>query len=76
MLAGVGAGIGAFLLELFTAANLAMSLSFNLIYLLCTAISGALLAGVLGWMLVRALAQTGALDRFGPGRERFATPAS
>ncbi|MCT1463843.1 ECF transporter S component [Corynebacterium sanguinis] len=76
VLAGVGAGIGAFLLELFTAANLAMSLSFNLIYLLCTAISGALLAGVLGWMLVRALAQTGALDRFGPGRERFATPAS
>ncbi|MDN8578168.1 ECF transporter S component [Corynebacterium sanguinis] len=74
--AGVGAGIGAFLLELFTAANLAMSLSFNLIYLLCTAISGALLAGVLGWMLVRALAQTGALDRFGPGRERFAKPAS
>lgn len=71
VLAGIGAGFGAFVLELFTAANLAMSLAFNLIYLACTLVSGAVLAGVLGWLLVRALAQTGALDRFGPGRERL-----
>lgn len=75
ILAGVGAGIGAFILELFTAPNLAMSLSFNLIYLLCTLVSGAVLAGGLGYVLVRALAQTGALDRFGPGRERFGDTA-
>lgn len=71
VLAGIGAGVGAFILELFTSANLAMSLAFNLIYLACTLVSGAVLAGVLGWLLVRALAQTGALDRFGPGRERL-----
>ena len=71
VLSGMGAGIGAFILELFAAANLAMSLAFNMIYLVCTLISGAVLAGVLGWLLVRALAQTGALDRFGPGRERY-----
>lgn len=75
VLSGMGAGLGAFILELFTSANLAMSLAFNVIYLVCTVISGAVLAGVLGWILVRALAQTGALDRFGPGRERFTQPA-
>lgn len=31
--------------------------------------SGVLLAGLGGWLLVRALARTGALDAFGPGRE-------
>ena len=70
-LAGIGAGIGAFILELFTSANLAMSLQFNLIYLTCLIISGAVLAGALAYYLVKALAQTGALDRFGAGRERF-----
>lgn len=71
VLAGVGAGVGAFVLELFTSANFAMSFTFNLIYLTCTVISGAVLAGVLSHYLVKALAQTGALDRFGAGRERF-----
>lgn len=71
VLAGVGAGVGAFVLELFTSANFAMSLTFNLIYLTCTVISGAVLAGVLSHYLVKALVQTGALDRFGAGRERF-----
>lgn len=71
VLAGVGAGVSAFVLELFTSANFAMSLTFNLIYLTCTVISGAVLAGVLSHYLVKALAQTGALDRFGAGRERF-----
>lgn len=70
VLAGIGAGVGAFVLELFTSGNLAMSLSYNLIYLVCTSISGAVLAGVLGYFLVKALAKTGALDRFGAGRER------
>lgn len=69
VLAGMGAGIGAVVLELFTAANLARSLEFNLIYAGCVLISGAVLAGVLGHGLVRALARTGVLDRFGPGRE-------
>ena len=68
-LSGIGAGIGAFILELFTSANLAKSLEFNLIYLSCLMVSGAILAGVLGYYLVRALARTGALDRFAVGRE-------
>lgn len=68
-LAGVGAAIGAFVLELFTSPNLAKSLEFNLIYLTCLVVSGALLAGMLGHYVVQALAKTGALDRFPAGRE-------
>ncbi|SDO29029.1 energy-coupling factor transport system substrate-specific component [Microbacterium sp. ru370.1] len=69
MLAGAGAGIGAWLLELFLTPNIVKSLEFNLIYLGTLVVSGALLAGVVGWFLVRALAATGALSRFAAGRE-------
>lgn len=70
MLAGAGAAVGAFVLELFTSANLAKSLAFNSIYLTCLLISGAVLAGLLGHWLVKVLAGTGALDRFAAGRKR------
>lgn len=70
MLGGAAAGVGAFILELFTSGNLARTFEFNAIYATCLVISGALLAGVVGWLLVRALAGTGALDRFAAGRER------
>lgn len=40
------------------------------VYLLTFAASGALVAGVGGWLLVRALARTGALAAFPAGRER------
>jgi len=69
MLAGVGAGVGAWVLELFLTPNIEKSLEFNLIYLGTLAVSGALLAGLVGWLLVRALAATGALSRFAAGRE-------
>jgi energy-coupling factor transport system substrate-specific component len=39
------------------------------IYLACGMVSGAVIAGVGGWLLVRALARTGALDAFPPGQE-------
>lgn len=45
------------------------SFGYQLVYLGFFALSGALVAGVGGWALVRALAPTGALDAFGPGRE-------
>lgn len=69
MLAGAGAGIGAWVLELFLTPNIAKSIEFNLIYLGTLVVSGALLAGLVGWLLVRALAATGALSRFAAGRE-------
>ena len=42
---------------------------FTVTYLISTAISGALIAGALPWVLTRGLASTGALDRFASGRE-------
>lgn len=72
MLAGVGAGIGAWVLEFFVGSspNILKTVEFNLLYLGTLVVSGALLAGLVGWLLVRALAATGALGRFAAGRER------
>ena len=69
ILAGAGAGAGAWLLELFMSANLEKGAEFNAIYLGSLLVSGAILAGVVGWVLVRALASTGALSRFASGRD-------
>ncbi|CAH0236884.1 Putative HMP/thiamine permease protein YkoE [Microbacterium oxydans] len=70
-LAGVGAGAAAWVFELFygSSPNILKSFEFNTIYLVSVVISGAILAGVVGWLLVRALAVTGALNRFAVGRE-------
>ncbi len=70
-LAGAGAGLGAWIFEMFygSSPNILKSVEFNTIYLIATVISGIVLAGVLGWLLVRALAATGALSRFAAGRE-------
>lgn len=70
MLSGIGAAVGAFALELVTSANIAKSLAFNLTYLSTLVVSGALLAGLVGYLLVRALAASGALNRFASGRTR------
>lgn len=71
MLAGVGAGGAAWIFEMFygSSPNFLKSFEFNAIYLGTLAVSGALLAGLVGWLLVRALAATGALSRFAAGRE-------
>lgn len=69
VISGLMAGIGAWTFELFTG-NLAKTFEYNVIYLISTALSGAVLAGVLAYFLAKALAATGALDRFAIGRER------
>ncbi|MDF0515119.1 ECF transporter S component [Agromyces sp. H3Y2-19a] len=69
ILAGAAAGAGAWTLELFTSGNLQKSAEFLTLYFCTVVISGAVLAGVLGWLLVRALAATGALSRFAAGQE-------
>ncbi|WP_425310734.1 ECF transporter S component [Ammonicoccus fulvus] len=67
-LAGIGAGLGAVINE-FILGNWAKSVGFNVIYAGATMISGLILAGILAWVLMRALAAAGALDRFAAGRE-------
>ena len=67
-LSGAGAGVGEWILEFLAFGNMAKSFGFNITYFITLIISGAI-AGLLAWLLVRGLAQTGALDRFAAGRE-------
>lgn len=69
MLAGACGGLGDVLLQLVLYGNLAKGLLYNVIYCVCTMFSGAILAGLVGYFLIKAVAQTGALDRFAVGRE-------
>ena len=55
-------------LELFLSGHLEEGVLYNAIYLVCGALSGIVLAGILAWALTNALAKTGALDRFASGR--------
>ncbi|MGY1708975.1 ECF transporter S component [Geodermatophilus sp. SYSU D00758] len=73
LLAAVTAGLSTSLLDL----NLYYPVSaehpfwaFSLPYILFTVLSSVLLAGVVGLLLVRALARTGALSSFASGRRR------
>lgn len=43
--------------------------TFTIVYIVCTTISGALIAGAGSWFIARGLAATGALNRFAAGRE-------
>lgn len=69
MLAGAAAGAAAWVLELFVSGNLLKTPEFLGLYLGTLLVSGAVLAGLLGWVLVRALAATGALSRFAAGQD-------
>lgn len=71
-LSGLAAGVAAWTFELFYGdpPNILKTVDFTLIYLASVAVSGIFLAGVLGWLIVRALAKTGVLSRFAAGRER------
>ncbi len=67
MLAGAAAGLGGGIndrISWYAGADTA----FTVIYITCTTISGAIIAGLGGWALVRGLAATGALNRFAAGR--------
>lgn len=55
-------------LELFLYGHIEKGALYNTIYLVCGAVSGIVLAGILAWALTNALAKTGALDRFASGR--------
>ena len=71
MLAGGLAGIGGGILDivLYTPG---VTPGYIAIYLVCFAVSGVVLAGIVGWLIVRALIPTGALNRFAAGRQRTA----
>jgi energy-coupling factor transport system substrate-specific component len=77
LLAGAAAGIGASVYDLGLIPGLAGAYAgsrpgFAVVYLVSQAVSGAVLAGLLAWVIVRALAATGVLARFPAGRVRTA----
>jgi energy-coupling factor transport system permease protein len=71
VLAGALSGLAAALYDVFVWLPL-YSVSVRVGDVIITVVSSAVVAGVGGWALVRALAQTGVLDRFPSGRERAA----
>jgi energy-coupling factor transport system permease protein len=70
ILAGALTGLGAALFDFFVWNGSYALWSYRIPYLLLTVVSCAIIAGAGSWALVRALAPTGVLDRFGAGRER------
>ncbi len=68
LLSGALAGVGCWLYSFITA-GLVMTATYNVIYVITSAISGAIFAGLLGWLITRGLARAGALQRFTAGRD-------
>jgi energy-coupling factor transport system substrate-specific component len=66
-LAGAGAGLGLAVFELL-AYYPGSSALFATVFTVSAVLGGALVAGTLSWLAVRALAGTGALNRFAAGR--------
>ena len=69
ILAGVGAGLAMAINDLIAWYAGADTL-FTVVYVIAAMVSGALIAGLLSWIAVRGLAETGVLSRFASGRER------
>jgi energy-coupling factor transport system substrate-specific component len=68
MLAGAAAGVAMAINDLvlyYAGADTA----FAIVYTIAAIISGAVIAGLGSWLLVRAIARTGALNRFASGRD-------
>ncbi|MEV0898407.1 ECF transporter S component [Actinoplanes sp. NPDC049802] len=70
LLAGTLTGVSAAVFDFFVWNSEAALWSYRIPYALITVLSGTVIAGLGSWALVRALAPTGVLDRFGAGRER------
>lgn len=68
MLAGAGAGLACGINDriLWYAGA---DTTFTVVYIAATTVSGAIIAGLGGWLITRGLAATGALNRFAAGRE-------
>jgi energy-coupling factor transport system substrate-specific component len=67
MAAGAGAGVAMGIYESFVYVE-AYSFDNKVRYVASAVVSGVVVAGALGWLLVRALARTGALAPFASGR--------
>lgn len=71
VLAGMGAGLAMAITDLITYYP-GSSAVFATVYTIAALVSGAVVAGLLSWLVARALARTGALSRFASGRDTAA----
>lgn len=69
LVSGSVAGLSTALLDTNFSSIAALSLPARTVYFVSAIVSGVVIAGLGSWLLVRALAGTGALDRFAAGRE-------
>jgi energy-coupling factor transport system substrate-specific component len=69
ILAGAAAGLALAILDLIVSYP-GSKPEFAVIYIVGSVVSGAVIAGFLSWLVVRALARTGVLNRFAAGRTK------
>jgi energy-coupling factor transport system substrate-specific component len=69
ILAGGAAGVGAAFLDTTFSSLAGLAVVAKLLYAASAVFSGIVVAGILTWLLVRALARTGVLRRFPAGRD-------
>ena len=67
VLAGAGAGVAMSINDLVVWYP-GVDLGFQVTYVICGVISGAVIGGLMSWFIVRGLARAGALSRFAAGR--------
>jgi energy-coupling factor transport system substrate-specific component len=72
ILSGALAGVGCWLYYFLTNPGLGFLGQYGVIYLLTSIVSGIVLSGGVVWLLYKAIAATGVLDRFESGRVRAA----
>lgn len=78
LVSGGLAGVAVGLLDTSFSSIAALAFEARVVYFVAAVASGILIAGLVSWLIARALAATGALDRFAAGREhrsREAQPA-
>lgn len=68
LLSGAGAGLVTGLLDTNFSSIKAYAAVYQVVYIVSSVVSGLVLAGLLSWIVVRALAEAGALARFASGR--------
>ncbi|MFT4212642.1 MAG: ECF transporter S component [Microbacterium sp.] len=69
LVSGAFAGLSTAILDTNLSSIAAYDIGPRTVYFFSSIVSGILLAGLVSWLIVRALAATGALDRFAAGRE-------
>jgi energy-coupling factor transport system substrate-specific component len=68
LLSGALSGLAVALLDTSFSSVAALAFEARAVYFVSAIVSGVLIAGLVSWILARALAATGALDRFASGR--------